>query len=404
MADRDGATAWSRDGEPSLRTPRRGPAVVRCTLAVVGLSSLLGLCAAAPATAQMRPSRPAVSAPVQPAAVFGSDDRAAVPGRYRHLRERIGLLFNARTRSVCTAFCVAPDIIATAGHCLYPSAAERLPRVADFQFAPNYETRRGLVRLAGAGDGPLPQFALSGGLAMSVRPPIEAARDWAMLRLAQPACKSAFAVRAMPADQVIAEAAAGRVFQLAYHRDFQPYRLAYSSPCTVERNFPDAEWAVVAKDFSEPGHILLHTCDTGGSSSGSPILVETPTGPEVVGINVGTYEQSKVEMAEGRVTRRGKSEKVANTGVSALAFAAKLDILKQAVILSSPGQIRALQQALKQRGSFQGAVDGRFSADLRRAIEGYERAQGLAVTGLATVALLKRVTTPLTRAAGRVPG
>lgn len=368
------------------------------------LSVLLAFCCllAVPAGAEIPVPAAARASLATPVAVFGSDDRSAVPAKYTALKDRIGLLLNTRTRAVCTAFCVAPDIIATAAHCLYPSPGQRLPQVADFQFALNYEARRGLTRLAG--EGIAPQFVLSGGLGLSVRPPIEASKDWAMARLAQPVCKAVLPVRAMPTEQVIAEAAAGRVFQIAYHRDFQPYRLAYSSPCRIERNFPEAEWPVVSKDFSEPGHILLHTCDTGGSSSGSPILIDTANGPEVVGINVGTYEQSKVEMEDGRVTKRGRSEKVANTAVSALAFAPKLDVLKHAVILSAPAQIRSLQQALKQRGAYHGAIDGRFGTALRAAIEGYERVSGLPVTGLATQALLRRLTASLSRAPGRVPG
>ncbi|MFZ8321350.1 peptidoglycan-binding domain-containing protein, partial [Staphylococcus aureus] len=78
--------------------------------------------------------------------------------------------------------------------------------------------------------------------------------------------------------------------------------------------------------------------------------------------------------------RRGKSESVANTAVSALAFAPKLDVLKQAVILSNPAQIRDLQKALRQHGDYHGPLDGQFSAALRTAIESYERAQGLTVT------------------------
>jgi hypothetical protein len=341
---------------------------------------------------------------VERVAVFGTDDRSPVPAQYRDLKDRIGLLMNTRTRAVCTAFCVAPDVIATAGHCLYPSTGQRLPRISDFLFAVNYEARRGLARLAGAPNSLTPQFVLSGGLELSVRPPIEAAKDWALIRLATPACKSAFPVRAMPAEQVIAESAAGRVFQLAYHRDYQPYRLAYSKPCRLERNFPDADWATITKDFADSGHILLHTCDTGGSSSGSPILLETPAGPEVVGINVGTYEQSKVEVENGKVLRRGKSESVANTAVSALAFAPKLDVLKQAVILSNPVQLRELQKALRQHGEYQGPPDGQFSPALRSAIESYERAQGLTVTGLATQALLRRLTASLSKAAPKSPG
>ena len=40
---------------------------------------------------------------------------------------------------------------------------------------------------------------------------------------------------------------------------------------------------------------------------------------------------------------------------------------------------------------FNGKVDGNYGAELRTAIEGYEKAEGLQVTGLATVATLKRL-------------
>src|SRR5215468_4744195 len=65
---------------------------------------------------------------VQPAAVFGNDDRIPLPAKYKDLQEKIGLLFNPRSRMVCTAFCVAPDIVATAGHCLFRIAGEQAPR------------------------------------------------------------------------------------------------------------------------------------------------------------------------------------------------------------------------------------------------------------------------------------
>ncbi|RTL71894.1 MAG: hypothetical protein EKK41_07395, partial [Hyphomicrobiales bacterium] len=217
-----------RRGRPDRHSPSFAGPALRFGMALA-LACVAQALAANPAAAQglVRPGE--AGSAVQRAAVFGTDDRAPIPAQYRDLKDRIGLLMNTRTRAVCTAFCVASDIIATASHCLYPSTGQRLPRISEFLFAVNYEARRGLARLAGTPGSLAPQFVLSGGLELSVRPPIEAARDWALIRLATPACKSAFPVRAMPAEQVIAESAAGRVFQLAYHRDYQPYRLAYST-------------------------------------------------------------------------------------------------------------------------------------------------------------------------------
>src|SRR5918912_3620477 len=71
---------------------------------------------------------------VMPVAVFGADDRVPVPAQYSALQEGIGLLINNRARTVCTAFCVAGDIIATAAHCLFKTKGEIAPRLVDFVF------------------------------------------------------------------------------------------------------------------------------------------------------------------------------------------------------------------------------------------------------------------------------
>lgn len=337
-------------------------------------------------------SRPGTGAIAERVAVFGADDRVLMPSAMRPLQERVGLLFNARTRAVCTAFCVAPDVIVSAAHCLHGAAGEAPPRMSDFMFAPNFEQRRPHTRIAGAASGRAEQFVLAGAASLSVRPPIDASRDWALVRLEHNACsRGVFAVRAVPTEQILADAAQGNVFQVAYHRDFQPWRLAYSKPCAVRRSFEGSDWNAIAQDFADPGNILLHHCDTGGASSGSPLLRNGPEGPEVVGINIGTYEEAKVEIEGGRIVKRGKSTRVANTGLNAIVFAAKLDLFRNAQILVLPGQIRALQTVLKQRGLYAGAVSGVYAADLRTAIETYERTQGLLVTGLATQALLKRL-------------
>lgn len=341
------------------------------------------------------PPRPRAEGLVHAVAVFGSDDRVLVPATMRSLQERVGLLFNARARSVCTAFCAAPDVIVTAAHCVYGAAGTAAPRLSEFVFAPNFEQRRPHARIAGAASNRAEQFVLAGAVTLSVRPPIEASRDWAIVRLDHNACsRGVMPVRALPTEQILADAAKGNVFQLAYHRDFQPWRLAYSKPCAVQRSFENSEWSAIAQDFADPGNLLLHHCDTGGASSGSPLLRHGPDGPEVIGINIGTYEEAKIEVEGNRVVKRGKSTRVANTGVNAVVFAAKLDLFRNAQIMQAPQQIRALQAALKQRAHYAGPVNGAFTAEVRQAIEAYERAQGLLVTGLATQALLKRLLGP----------
>jgi V8-like Glu-specific endopeptidase len=347
---------------------------------------------AGPATGWQPAPRQHSGSAAQPVAVFGSDDRVPTPAKYKDVQEKIGLFFNLRRRTVCTAFCVAPDVIATAGHCLLGTAGERPARFADFWFARNYDVVREHARIAGHANGTATQHVMVGSASLSIRPPIDATRDWALVRLARPACsKGVLPVRVLPIERVLSEAAAQRVFQIAYHRDYIPWKPAYSRPCGVAKSFGTVDWKQIARDFAEPDALLLHTCDTGGASSGSPILLDAPDGPEVIGINVGTYQQSKVLMQDGEVKKRLKADTIANTGVASAAFAGKLEAFRQAMILATPAEMRELQGLLAQRQLYSGPVDGNYGAELKTAIETYEKAEGLTVTGLATVALLQRL-------------
>jgi hypothetical protein len=360
----------------------------RCLL-LVALLLACGIARAQTWTEPAAAGRPAESA-VRRVAVFGVDRRTPLPSRLRELQEKLGLLFNLRAGTVCTAFCVAEDIIATAGHCLHRTAGERPPRPADFWFARNYDTVHDFARVAGHATGAAAQNIMSGAESLSIRPPIDAAKDWALVRLSRPLChKGVLPLAVLGMEQIIAEAEARHVFHVSYHRDFTPWKLAYSRECAVARDFEAADWATIAHDFIDPTALILHTCATGGASSGSPLLLETPAGPAVIGINIGTYLQSKVVMQAGQVTRRLKADTVANTAVSSAVFAKQLEIFRRATILATGAEIRKLQALLQKRGLFAGKVDGTYSAALRAAIEEHERAHGLPVTGLATAALIK---------------
>src|SRR5436305_5504408 len=72
-----------------------------------------------------------------PVAVFGSDDRTPTPAKYKDVHEKIGLFFNLRRRTVCTALCLARDVIATAGHCLPATVGDRPARRGHSCFARN---------------------------------------------------------------------------------------------------------------------------------------------------------------------------------------------------------------------------------------------------------------------------
>ena len=111
----------------------------------------------------------------------------------------------------------------------------------------------------------------------------------------------------------------------------------------------------------------------------------------MVGINVGTYEQTRIQTENGQVTTRQRSETIANTAVSALSFVHAVEAMRRAVILSSGAQMRELQERLSTRGLYTARIDGSYGPALKAAIEAYEGASRLPVTGLASRALLGRL-------------
>lgn len=327
----------------------------------------------------------------QRVAIFGTDDRVPVPPRYAKAADSIGLFFSNQSRTVCTAFCVASNIVATAAHCL--SQPDGSPaRLSDYMFARGYDRQRDYARIEGYASGSSPQGIMMGDFQHRIRPPIDAANDWALVRLNRPICRDGgLQVTQMTAGQVAAEARTNRIFQLSYHRDWTQWRLAYSKPCIVARNFSSVAWPSIAPDFLNADKMLLHQCDTGGASSGSPLLVERDGVVSVVGVNVGTYVQSKILTEGGQVTLREKAETVANTAVNASVFADRIELLRSATILSSGDALRDLQRRLSEQRLYQARIDGSYGPVLRAAIEGYERQRRLPITGLATHDLLSRL-------------
>jgi len=358
---------------------------------VLALTALVAGAQPASSVPLSRNSGEAAGSRFERVAIFGTDDRAATPSRYARAADSIGLFFSNQSRTVCTAFCVAPNIVATAAHCL--SQPDGSPaRLSDFMFARGYDRLRDYARIEGYASGSSPQSIIMGDFQHRVRPPIDAANDWALIKLNRPICRDGgLQVTPMTAAQVADAARSSRIFQLSYHRDWTQWRLAYSKPCTVSRNFKSVPWTSIAPDFLNADKMLLHQCDTGGASSGSPILVDRGGDVSVVGINVGTYVQSKILTEGGQVTLRERAETVANTAVNAGVFADRIELLRNATILSSGEPLRDLQRRLSEQRLYQANIDGSYGPILRSAIEGYERQRRMPITGLATHELLLRL-------------
>jgi protease YdgD len=278
----------------------------------------------------------------------------------------------------------------------------RSANATNFVFSRNHGRARDTARVEGFANRSSAQNIVSGDFQMRVRPPIDAAYDWALVRLSRDICvKRELAVRVLSLPEIMEQARANRVYQISYHRDFAQWKAAYSKPCSVARDFDNAEWSAIAPDFLASERMILHTCDTGGASSGSPLLVDTADGPAVIGINVGTYVRSKVTMQNREVARKPRAETVANTAVNAAAFVSRIEALRSAQVLPSGRPMKDLQERLRAQNFYRGKIDGRFGTMLRSAIEAYEEAKALPVTGLATPTLLLRLSG---EAGARAPG
>ena len=96
------------------------------------LAGLVLACPGYSSAWQPNSAQPSLDLRPQVVAVFGADERVPLPPAYRKLKDKMGLLFNQRSQMVCTAFCVTPDTVATAGHCLFRVAGESAPRISDF--------------------------------------------------------------------------------------------------------------------------------------------------------------------------------------------------------------------------------------------------------------------------------
>ncbi len=179
----------------------------------------------------------------QSVAVFGKDDRTAVSKGTKSAARSVGLLFNNSTRKVCSAFCVGADIIATAAHCLFPAAADEQPlSIDDAWFTLDAPRHRIVTRLMGSANDLAAAHVVTGSTRLSVRPPIDAASDWALARLAEPVCRNrVLTILQLNAGEIIAAAGSGKITNVAFHRDFGNWQPAADRGCLVATGFEGAD-------------------------------------------------------------------------------------------------------------------------------------------------------------------
>jgi protease YdgD len=330
---------------------------------------------------------------VVPVAVFGDDDRRDLPEELSALEGKIGMLYEQSTQTLCTAFCVGKDIVATAAHCLFQPKNGRLPDLSEVTFRLNYGKTYQQSGIFGRRTPFTKHYVAVGTTAFNNEPPLSAPRDWALVKLERPICRfGALKVEDMPVEDLIKKSQEKKIFQVAYHWDYKHWQLAYSKPCVVQRDFAQIKWRFIRQHFIDHDQLLLHQCDTGGASSGSPILMETdtPSAPSVVAINVGTYTRTRILLRKGEVIKKLTPDIIANTGVTGHAFKQIIPELEDNELIANQDEMKRLQTELHARGLYTGTIDGELGRGTRTAIMNFETSIGQSATGLPTVSLLRR--------------
>ena len=380
--------------EPS-REHRRGPRNGLRKAGIAGLGSALVFLTSGIAEAQVRSgigstfTVTGTARSITPIAMFGGDERRPLD-MHSSLRRFIGRLRQADTGSVCSAFCIATNVVATAGHCVQSVLDGGGLDALRFAIDADRETTG--ARIAGAGEGRAPFNVLTGASELRTRPPTNAVSDWAFLRLERPACRAGgLKLTTLPTDELARRSRERRVYHVSYHRDVADWRLMIARPCRVVTNLPQQISALLEQDFDDPRNLLLHDCDTGAASSGSPLLTDGDNGPEVVGINIGTYVRSRVVTHDGEVVQRLASEPIANTALLAASLDRRLAAFIATDVTTRRAAIARMQSRLRAIGLYDGAVDGTFGLATRGAIMAFERGLGETETGLPSHRVLKQL-------------
>ncbi len=325
--------------------------------------------------------------------VIGKDDRiSAIPFPFSKTKESLGIL-SVRGAGGCTAFCVAPDIVATSAHCLLKengSWRQKNMRMVFTQFLSGRKSRTFLPANS-------PQ---STRLKVVLGTRIQATRartwvptrreDWALVRFNKRVCARVVPIKAlrnlpeatksneigMPSKLYLSEQAAKS----------DTISILYSTKCKFTRNVPGLP-SRYQRDFRRRvGNKLngLHTCDTQNGQSGSPILRRLKDGSvEAVAIHSG-----HATWCVNRKKRRTCYPFALSAQLTTMVGA--LQRLKSETVVDDRS-LKVIQRALAKRRLYRGKIDGVFGPATRRAIHKYERSAKLAFLGLPTKQLMTKM-------------
>ncbi len=352
-------------------------------------------------------------------AVLGKDDRTALPEDLVDLAAGVGILGqHGRIGWSCTAFCVAPNVIATNAHCVVknPTVGRRLDLSRTLFVLPKFKRGKGLkyrsrISYPEFVDPKRPALSIYSGNFTNVKSVSSQSQDWAFVKLIHSVCRGrTLAFTQKPLEEIKEAASKKQVFMIGFHGDKNMEERLYSKDCAI-RSPQDRKYFLNAqrRRMLRQAILLPHTCDAFKGSSGSPVILQSSEGPKVIGINLGSLRYERYQIKKNRYTgkiisrKRLKQGRETNMAVQPRAFLKGLERFEKESLLNNLTALKKLQSHLKQLNLYRGPIDGIFGSGTRRAVVAFEQEEDLVALGLPTEELLQRLTARIKEMAAAEP-
>lgn len=341
-------------------------------------------------------------------AVLGKDDRVQLPEKLVDVAAGVGILGqHGRIGWSCTAFCVAPNVIATNAHCVVknPTVGRRLDLSRTLFVLPKFKRGKGLkyrsrISYPEFVDPKRPALSIYSGNFTNVKSVSSQSQDWAFVKLIHSVCRGrTLSFTQKPLQEIKEAARKKQVYMIGFHGDKNMEERLFSKDCAI-RSPQDRKYFLNAqrRRMLRQAILLPHTCDAFKGSSGSPVILQSTEGPKVIGINLGSLRYERYQIKKNRYTgkiisrKRLKQGRETNMAVQPRAFLQGLERFEKESLLNGIKALKELQTHLKQLKHYRGPIDGIFGSGTRRAVVAFEREEKLIALGLPTEELLQRLT------------